>query len=281
MRIDSHHHFWNPDARDYTWMAGEALAPIRQRFGPDDLRPHLQNAGIEGTVLVQTVASVAETEEFLTIAHTTDFVKGVVGWVDLKDRLVDDALDAVLARPDAGYLKGIRHQAHDEADEDWLTRPDVIAGVAACGARGLVQDLLVKEPQLPAAITLVDILEEAPFVLDHIAKPRIAAGEMEPWRALIGELARRANVTCKLSGMVTEATWDGWQIDDLKPYVDFVLEAFGPQRVMFGSDWPVCLLAGTYDQVVDAATVLTDGLTADEKAQVFGGNAVRVYNLDL
>lgn len=281
MRIDSHHHFWNPDVRNYPWMEGDALAPIRRVFAPSDLQPSLEAAEIDGTVLVQTVGSLVETEEFLATAASTEFVKGVVGWVDLQDRLVDDALDMLLARPDGTYLKGIRHQAHDEPGEDWLTRPDVIFGVAACGARGLVQDLLVKEPQLPAAITLADILEEAPFVLDHIAKPRIASGDMEPWRALIVELARRGNVTCKLSGMITEAVWDGWSIDDLKPYVDVVFEAFGPDRIMFGSDWPVCLLAGQYGQVVDAAIALTDNLSADEKAQVFGGTAIRVYSLDL
>ncbi len=281
MRIDSHHHFWNPAARVYDWMAGAALDPIRRPFTPEDLRPHLAAAGIDGTVIVQAVHDVAETEEFLATAAATDFVKGVVGWVDLKDRLVDDTLDALLGRPDGSYLKGIRHLAHDEADEDWLARPDVIAGVAACGARGLVQDLLAKEPQLPACITIADILEEAQFVLDHIGKPRIAAGEMEPWRALVEELARRGNVACKLSGMITEAKWDGWQVEDLKPYADVILDAFGPDRVMFGSDWPVCQLAGDYAQVVEAAEALIDGLTPEEKAQVFGGNAARIYQLDV
>ncbi len=280
MRIDAHHHFWTPEARDYPWMTGDAFDPIRRPFGPEDLRPGLAAAGIDGTVLVQTVGAVEETVGFLATAEATDFVKGVVGWVDLMDRLVGDTLDELLEGPGGSYLKGIRHQAHDEADEDWLARPDVIAGVAECGARGLVQDLLAKEPQLPACITIADVLPEAQFVLDHIAKPRIAAGQMDPWRALIEELARRDNVVCKLSGMITEAAWDSWTVDDLRPYADVVLEAFGPERLMFGSDWPVCLLAGSYGEVVSAAEELTADLSADERALIFGGTARRIYRLD-
>ncbi len=281
MRIDAHHHFWNPETRDYPWMGGDALSPIRRPFAAEDLAPELAAADIDGTVLVQTVGSVEESAEFLATAETTSFVKGVVGWVDLTDRLVGDALDALQQGPGGAYLKGIRHQAHDEADEDWLARPDVIAGVAECGARGLVQDLLAKERELPACITIADVLPEAQFVLDHIAKPRIAARAMEPWRALIVELARRDNVVCKLSGMITEATWDGWTVDDLKPYAEVVLETFGPERVMFGSDWPVCLLAGGYGEVVDAAEVLTSGLSDSERGLVFGGTAARVYGLEV
>lgn len=281
MRIDAHHHFWNPETREYPWMEGDALAPIRRPIGPEDLRPELDAAGVSGTVLVQTVGTVEETDEFLATAEATDFVKGVVGWVDLTDRLVGDTLDVLLDGQGGRYLKGIRHQAHDEPDEDWLMRPDVIAGIATCGARGLVQDLLAKEPQLPACITLADVLPEAQFVLDHIAKPRIAAGQMEPWRALIEELARRDNVVCKLSGMITEAAWDSWTIDDLRPYVDVVLNAFGPDRLMFGSDWPVCLLAGSYGDVVNAAETLTAELSESERAMIFAGTAKRIYGLDV
>ncbi len=280
MRIDAHHHFWTPEARDYPWMTGDAFEPIRRPLGPENLRPELAAAGIDGTVLVQTVGTVEETVEFLATAEATDFVKGVVGWVDLMDRLVGDTLDELLEGPGGSYLKGIRHQAHDEADEDWLARPDVIAGVAECGARGLVQDLLAREPQLPACITIADVLPEAQFVLDHIAKPRISASQMDPWRALIEELARRDNVVCKLSGMITEATWDTWTVDDLKPYADVVLEAFGPERLMFGSDWPVCVLAGSYGEVVSAAEELTADLSADERAMIFGGTAQRIYQLE-
>lgn len=281
MRIDAHHHFWDPEARAYPWMDGDALAPIRQRFAPDDLAPALAAAGLDGTVLVQTVGEVSETQEFLGTAATTEFVKGVVGWVDLTAADVGDTLDALIAGPGGAYLKGIRHQAHDEPDEDWLARPDVIAGVAACGARGLVQDLLPKEPHLPACITLVDSLPEVTFVLDHIAKPRIAAGEMDPWRALITELARRENVMCKLSGMITEADWAGWSVDDLRPYTAHVFETFGPERVMFGSDWPVCLLAGSYGEMVHVAEALTQNLSGAEQAAVFGENANRIYDLGL
>ncbi|MEL7150049.1 MAG: amidohydrolase family protein [Pseudomonadota bacterium] len=280
MRIDSHHHFWNPETRDYPWMTGDALEPIRRAIGPEDLRPELAAAGIDGTVLVQTVHTLEETREFLNTADATDFVKGVVGWVDLTDPDVGDTLDTLLAGPGGRYLKGIRHQAHDEADENWLARPDVISGVAACGERGLVQDLLSKEPELPACITLVDMLPDVTFVLDHISKPRIAAGEMEPWRALIVELARRDNVVCKLSGMITEADWQNWTVDDLRPYVDIVLEAFGTDRLMFGSDWPVCLLAGGYSEVVQAAEAVTSQLSPAEQENVFGNTAIRIYGLE-
>ena len=262
-------------------MTGDALEPIRRAIGPEDLRPELAAAGIDGTVLVQTVHTLEETREFLSTADATDFVKGVVGWVDLTDPDVGDTLDTLLAGPGGRYLKGIRHQAHDEADENWLARPDVISGVAACGERGLVQDLLSKEPELPACITLVDMLPDVTFVLDHISKPRIAAGEMEPWRALIVELARRENVVCKLSGMITEADWQSWTVDDLRPYVDIVMEAFGTDRLMFGSDWPVCLLAGGYGDVVQAAEAVTSQLSPAEQENVFGKTAIRIYGLEV
>lgn len=280
MIIDSHHHFWNPEQRDYYWMGGDDLAPIRRPIGPDDMRPLLRANGIEGTIIVQTIPSLEETEEFLATAAATEFVKGVVGWVDLTDPDIARVLARLLSGPHGRYLKGIRHQAHDEDDKAWLARPDVIRGIKACGAAGLVYDLLPKEPELPACITCVDALPEVQFVLDHIAKPRISQGAIDPWVDLVTDLAKRPNVACKLSGMITEADWATWSVEDLRQYADVVLEVFGPDRVMFGSDWPVCLLAGEYDQVFQAAQGLTDGLSDAARAKVFGQNAARIYRLD-
>ncbi|KAJ55455.1 amidohydrolase [Actibacterium mucosum KCTC 23349] len=281
MKIDAHHHFWNPNERDYYWMGGEELASIRRPIGPDDMAPLLDKAGIGGTVLVQTIPSLDETRDFLRVAAEVPFVKGVVGWVDLTDPNVGDTIAALQAGPGGAFLKGIRHQAHDEDDKGWMARADVIEGVRACGAAGLVQDLLPKEPELPACITCVDALPDVTFVVDHIAKPRIADGAMEPWLDRITEIAKRPNVYCKLSGMVTEADWTGWSVDDLRRYADHVLALFGPDRVIFGSDWPVCLLAAEYADVVGAAESLIAGLTEDQKRAVQGGNAARVYGLDL
>lgn len=281
MKIDAHHHFWNPNERDYYWMGGDVLAPIRRPIGPDDMAPLLDKAGIGGTVLVQTIPSLEETRDFLRVAAEVPFVKGVVGWVDLTDPDVADTVGELQAGPGGAYLKGIRHQAHDEDDKGWMARADVIAGVAACGAAGLVQDLLPKEPELPACIACVDALPDVTFVVDHIAKPRISSGEMEPWLSDITQIAQRPNVYCKLSGMVTEADWTSWQVDQLRRYADQVLSLFGPDRVIFGSDWPVCLLAAEYADVVGAANSLIDGMDAHDRAAIQGGNAARVYGLDI
>ncbi|CUI89004.1 amidohydrolase family protein [Cognatishimia activa] len=281
MIIDSHHHFWNPEERDYYWMGGDVLAPIRRPIGPEDMRPHLQAKGVEGTIIVQTVPTVEETEEFLATAAATDFVKGVIGWVDLQDPKVHRVLAEILSGPHGHYLKGIRHQAHDEEDKSWLARPEVIQGIKACGDAGLVYDLLPKEPELPSCITCVDALPDVQFVLDHIAKPRIAEGALEPWVDLVSELAKRPNVACKLSGMVTEADWENWTVDHLRQYANVILEVFGPDRVMFGSDWPVCLLAGDYADIFEAAQSLTGTLSPEDQRKVFGQNAARIYRLDV
>ena len=277
--VDSHHHFWDPTKRDYYWMGGDELAPIRVPKGPDDLRPLLEANGVDRTVIVQTVPTVEETEEFLAIAGRTDFVAGVVGWVDLTDPKVGDTLAALMEGPDGGYLKGIRHQVHDEEDKGWVARPEVIRGIKAVGEAGLVYDLLPKEPELPACIKAVDACPEVRFVVDHIAKPRIAQGEMQPWATLLGDLALRPNVMCKLSGMVTEADWKAWKPEDLRPYVEKVLEVFGEDRVMFGSDWPVCLLASDYAGVKGTLEGLLGGLDGRGRAKVFGGNATLQYRL--
>jgi L-fuconolactonase len=277
-RVDAHHHVWDLGVREQSWMVGSALDPIRRNFLVDDLAPLAAAADVTQTVLVQTVGIAAETPEFLAVANSNDLVVGVVGWVDLTADDVEDALAGLLNRPDGQWLKGIRHQVHDEPDIEWLNRPDVRRGLAVVAEAGLVYDLLTKTPHLPAAVETVRALPELSFVVDHISKP-VIGGDLEPWATGLRDLAAEPNVTCKLSGMVTEASWTDWKVADLKPYADVVLEAFCPDRVMFGSDWPVCLLAATYGEVVEAAEQLTAGLTPAERAEVFGETARRTYHL--
>lgn len=278
--VDSHHHFWDPTRRDYYWMRSDELVAIRKPIGPEDLRPLLTENNVDRTVIVQTVPTVEETEEFLSIAADTDFVAGVVGWVDLTDPAVGDTLAELKSSINGKYLVGIRHQVHDEEDPDWVAREDVIRGIKAVGAAGLAYDLLPRQRELPACLLPVDANPDMQFVVDHIAKPLIAAGEMEPWSMRLQELAKRPNVYCKLSGMVTEANWTGWKPQDLKPYVDRVLELFGEDRVMFGSDWPVCLLASDYATVKSTLENLLGNPEGETFAKIFGGNASDFYGLN-
>jgi len=276
--VDAHHHFWNPATADYPWLTDD-LAPIRRAFGPADLEPDLLAAGVDATVLVQTRSSLEETVDFLAVAGETPFVRGVVGWVDLTQPGVGDTIAELRERPGGGHLVGIRHQAHDEPDPAWLTRDDVVRGIAAVGRAGLVYDLLVRSRELPAALDLARRLPDVRFVIDHVAKPPIAAGALEPWASLIAPFRDLDHVACKLSGMVTEADWASWTPSELRPYVDRVLETFGPDRLLFGSDWPVCLLGASYGQVFDTTRTLLHDLDRDELAAVFGGTAARVYRL--
>jgi L-fuconolactonase len=276
--VDGHHHFWDPATGNYPWLTDE-LSVIRRAFGPADLEPQLEASGVAATVLVQTRSSLDETVEFLGVAAATPFVRGVVGWVDLTDPAIGDLLARLRAGPGGDRLVGIRHQAHDEPDPNWLAREDVVRGVEAVGAAGLAYDLLVRERELPAALALARRLPDVRFVIDHLAKPRIASGELAPWATRIAEFRELEHVACKVSGMVTEADWSAWTFTDLQPYVDHVLEVFGPDRLLFGSDWPVCLLAATYDQVLAAAGRTLDALGAAERERVFGGTAAAVYRL--
>ncbi|MFI8455425.1 amidohydrolase family protein [Kitasatospora sp. NPDC085464] len=279
MRVDAHHHLWELGRRPHSWLDEPELAAVRRDFGPADLAPRAREAGIDRTVLVQVLPDAAETEEFLALAAAEPLIAGVVGWADLTAPGIADTLAELRRRPGGDRLVGIRHLVQGERDPAWLARPDVRRGLRAVGDAGLCYDLLVRPRQLPAAIDAVRALPGQPFVLDHLAKPPIARGEPEPWAGRVRELAREPNVFCKLSGMVTEAAPDGWTVAGLRPYAETVLDAFGPERVMFGSDWPVCLVAASYGQVVSAAEELTDGLEPHERAQVFGGTATRIYGL--
>jgi L-fuconolactonase len=276
--VDAHQHFWDPTKADYPWLTDE-LAAIRRPFGPTDLAPQLAARNVASTVLVQTRSSLDETTEFLALAEATSFVAGVVGWVDLTQPNVADEIARLRAGPGGRHLVGIRHQVHDEPDPDWLGRADVRSGIAAVGATGLAYDLLVRSEHLPAAVAVARALPDVRFVVDHLANPPIASGRLEPWASRLRLLGELANVWCKISGMVTQADPIRWQPVDLQPFVDLVLDVFGPRRLLFGSDWPVCLLAGSYEAVLDAAVTTLRGLTASEREAVFGGTAGEVYGL--
>lgn len=274
--IDAHHHLWDPTRFDYPWMSAPELAPIRRPFGLADLRALAAAHGITGTVLVQCRSSLEETRWFLDLAAAEPLIKGVVGWVDLTADDLDATLDALLASPGGDKLTGVRHQVHDEEDPAWLTRADVARGLATVAARGLVVDLLVRTRELPAAIAAVAACPTGRFVLDHVAKPPLAHGWSADWAEGVAALARLPNVWCKLSGLVTEARWDHWTTADLEPAASFAFQEFGPERVMFGGDWPVCLLASDYGRWLAAARELTPPAAHDA---VFGGTARAVYGL--
>jgi L-fuconolactonase len=281
--VDAHHHLWDPVARRHAWLDG--LPPLRRPLGLADYAAAAAPEQVTGSVLVQVLASTEETEEFLALAASTagacPQVAGVVGWADLTGDDVGAQLARLRARPGGDRLAGIRHLVQDEPDPDWLGRPDVRRGIRAVGAAGLAFDLLVRPPQLPAALRLAGELDTVRFVLDHGGKPEIAAARVEPWAGLIGRLGRLPNVVCKLSGLVTEAR-PSWQPDDFLPYVDRMLEAFGPGRLMFGSDWPVCTLAASYTQVTALARELLEPrLSPAERDAVFCANAIAAYRLKL
>jgi L-fuconolactonase len=279
LRIDAHHHLWDLSARPQPWMVGAEMAPLRRDFGAADLRAAVAGHDIGGTIVVQTVADVAETEELLDLAELEPLIAGVVGYVDVAAADVGEQLGRLLHRASGGWLVGVRSLVQYEADPNWLCRPDVLAGLRAVATHGLVHDLLIRPHQIEAAVEAVSIVDEGSFVIDHLAKPNIADAQWEPWAAGMTALACRDNVTAKLSGLVTEASWATWTDDHLRPYVDHALAAFGPARLMFGSDWPVCTLAATYDRLVESITGLTSMLSLDERAAVLGGNATAVYSL--
>ena len=274
MRIDAHQHFWRFDAGRDRWITDEMRA-IRRDFLPGDLEDALTANGIDGCVAVQADQSDEETRFLLELADRHPFIKAVVGWVDLRSPGLGATLDALAGRQ---KLRGIRHVAQAEPD-DFLEQDDVIRGIREVGRAGLTYDILVVERQLPAALALTARLPDQPFVLDHLAKPRIRDEAIEPWAARMRELARRPNVFCKISGLVTEADWARWRPDHLRPYLDVAFEAFGSDRVLFGSDWPVGLVAAPYDRVLGVITEYAGALSPNERDALFGGTAMRVYGL--
>ena len=274
MKIDAHQHFWDLGRLHYPWLS-PSLTVLHRDFRPPDLAPHLAACGVDGTVFVQATHAVAETRWVFELAREAEFIKGVVGWLDLTAPDLADQVDRLRAE---GPLVGVRHQVHDEPDEAWLLRPAVVQGLRTLAATGMPYDLLVRPPHLPHLPRLFDAVPHMTWVVDHIAKPLIAQGEMEPWRRDLRRVAEYPNVVCKVSGMITEASAD-WTPDDIRPYFDAVLAMFGPRRLLFGSDWPVCLLRGSYEQVHGLVGQFVAELSEDEQAAVWGGTAARVYGL--
>ncbi|THA71121.1 amidohydrolase [Streptomyces sp. A0958] len=277
--VDAHHHVWDLSVRDQDWITDEELAPLRRDFTLADLEPEARAAGVRATVLVQTVTVAEETPEFLALADGSELVAGVVGWSDLTAPDIADTLAALRELPGGDRLVGLRHQVQGEPDPDWLLRPDVLRGLAAVADAGLVYDLVVLPHQLPAATRAAALLPGLVLVLDHAGKPPIAAGRSHPWAGDLRALAALPNTVCKLSGLVTEADPRTWSVADLRPYAETVIDAFGPARLMFGSDWPVCRLAATYTEVLDTARTLIEGLGDEEREAVLATTAERVYGL--
>ena len=275
MKIDSHHHFWKYSVGEYPWI-GDAMAPLRRDFLPEHLKAEIAAAGIDGVVSVQARQTVGETEWLLSLADGNDFIKGVVGWVPLAETSVREVIAKFATNP---KLRAVRHVVQDEPDDRFILGGDFNRGVSVLRDFGLVYDILIFERQLAASIEFVDRHPKQVFVLDHIAKPRIKDNAIEPWRANIREMARRENVFCKVSGMVTEADWKTWTWEQMRPYFDAVLEAFGPKRLMFGTDWPVCLAASGYARWVELVRRFAGGLSADEQAWLFGKTAIEAYRL--
>lgn len=272
-RIDAHHHLWRYDAEEYAWITDE-MAAIRRDFLTGDLRDALRSANVDAAIAVQARQSIEETEWLLSCTDFTPEIVGVVGWLPLKADNLSFLLDQV-ASP---RLAGLRHVVQAESD-GFLDDPAFDRGIAHLTSRGLTYDVLIYERQLSEAIRFVDRHPRQPFVLDHAAKPRIAAGELEPWATHIHELARRPNICCKLSGLVMEANWSAWNLDTLRPYLDTCVEAFGTDRLLAGSDWPVCLVASSYAGWWAVLEEYFVPFSAPEKEKVFGANAVSFYHL--
>jgi L-fuconolactonase len=281
-RIDAHHHVWDLAARVQPWMVGDQMAPMRRNFGIEEFVAEATTHAIDASIVVQTVADVTETEELLDLAAGSSFVAGVVGWVDISAADVADQLDRLVSRPSGQWLVGIRSLVQYEPDPDWLSRPAVRAGMREVARRGLCNELLVVPHQLGAVLAAVIDVNESRFVIDHLAKPAIQSGDAawQPWADQLDAVARCGNVSAKISGLVTEAGWSTWTDEDLRPYLDHAIAAFGSDRLIFGSDWPVCTLAAPYAQIVRVAENFVNDLADEDRAAIFGGNAQRVYALD-
>lgn len=277
MRIDAHQHFWNytAHAADYVWM-GEQEGALRRDFLPDDLAPHLRAAGFEGTVAVQARELVRETDFLLEWADLRPWILGVVGWIDLCDPAAERLIERYAAHP---KLKGLRLLIHDRPDPDFAVSPAHVRGIGWLARHGLAYDLLLKPPHLAAAIRLADRFPNQRFVVDHLAKPAVTGGLPSPWREEIRELARRPNVWCKVSGLVTLADWSRWTPAQFTPVLDHAYEAFGPGRLMIGSDWPVCTCAATYERTMQVALDWSARLSSAERSAILGETAAEFYHL--
>jgi L-fuconolactonase len=278
-RIDAHHHLWRYTPQEYGWI-DETMARIQCDFGPEDLKRAMDGAGIQGAVAVQARQTLEETRWLLDLAEKHDFIRGVVGWAPIAGEEFPGCMEEFDGRE---KLKGLRHVIQGEKDENYILRADFNSGITAMQGSGLIYDILIFERHLPQTIDFVDEHPKQIFVVDHVAKPLIAAGKMEPWAKHLRELARREHVFCKLSGMVTEADWigrpDGFANAALRPYLDVAVEAFGPERLMVGSDWPVCLVATEYGAWFKTLEEYFSGFSESERESVFGETASWVYGL--
>lgn len=277
-RIDAHQHFLDPQRFCYPWMSGP-VAALRRQLGPAELEGELRAAAVTGTVVVQACHDPAETQWLLEVAARVPWVLGVVGWVDLAARGVGDELARLRGGPGGHLLVGVRHQAHDEDDPAWLLREEVQQGIAAALDAGLAFDLLVRTRETGAARRVAERFAEGRFVLDHLAKPPVRTGELGPWRAGLESLAACPNVVAKVSGLVTEADWSRWSPADLLEPLEVAATAFGPERLMVGSDWPVCTLAAGYEEVLAVADLLCRGWSESERRALWGETAGRAYRL--
>lgn len=275
MKIDSHHHFWKYDPVTYSWM-NDSMGILKRDYQPEDLKEVIDSAKIDGVISVQADQSMRETEDLLKHASECSFIRGVVGWFPLAEPELDGLLESYATNP---LLKGVRHVVQDEADDQFILGDAFNKGIRRLKAYELVYDILIYERQLGPSIEFVDRHPDQVFVLDHVAKPRIGNQIMEPWRAQMFELAKRENVYCKLSGMATEANWQNWTKDDLWPYAEVAMEAFGPTRMMFGSDWPVARLAVEYGDWVGLCREFISTLSDSEQAMIEGEVAIRAYDL--
>ena len=275
MIIDTHHHFWNYNPLEFDWIDNE-MAPIRKNFLPPNLKETITEAGVEGVVSVQARQSIEETNWLLQLASENDFIKGVVGWVPLVSPTIHEILDKYRDFP---KLKGVRHVVQGELDPEFILRDDFNNGISILKNYNLVYDILILESQLPNTIKFVQKHPEQQFVVDHVAKPKIKTNEIKEWQKNMKEIARHKNVAWKISGMVTEADYKNWTEKQLNPYIDTVLEIFAPERVMFGSDWPVCLVATNYKSWLDLVKKKIQQFSTNEQEQILYKNAIGIYNL--
>lgn len=278
MIIDAHQHFWQLGAFDYSWLESSEIAPIRRDFMPADLQPQMRGVGVDKCIFVQTQHCVAETEWALELADQSKFIAGVVGWVDLASQQCEAQLSRLKQHP---KFVGVRHITQDEPDDDFIVRPDVIRGLRTLEQHQVPFDLLFYVKHLHHAATLAEQLPNLPMVIDHLAKPHIRDGRMDDWLPEFQSAARYPNIFCKLSGMITEADWQSWTARDLQPYVEAALEAFGPERLMFGSDWPVCELAGSYSGVLAALDQTLGSISEGDRQMIFGETAKQFYRLPI
>ncbi len=275
MKIDSHHHFWKYNEKEYSWIDGR-MDILKTDYLPQNLSPLIKDAGFEGTIAIQARQSLEETEWLLNLSEENSFIKGIVGWVDLCSDKLEEQLEKYSSHK---KFIGVRHVIQDEEDDNFMLRNDFIRGIGLLKKYNLTYDILIFARHLPQTIEFVRQFPDQTFILDHIAKPEIKAKKISPWKENMQQLASMQNVYCKLSGMVTETDWYAWTPDDIKPYLDEVVDAFGSGRLMIGSDWPVCLLAGEYQKVIQLVENYFSDYSENEKADIFGNTATRVYHL--